>query len=185
MIQLGKYYRDIDGNVGKCISDKANELLVNGWSLDSRGLTHGGELRVVAEVQVTDVLPFPLIAGNQYELDSGEVVTLQDDKHWSGFACSTLMPFAFISSTNATFHVTPHGVALSGDCDNGVTRRIVRPHVPAPPIERLEKWRKDSYIIGHKPLAKLEEETKVRLAELDAIIAAFKAADRPVVKRES
>jgi hypothetical protein len=159
-IQAGKYYRRRDGQVaGPAVNrddpGTSYPWIVAGCFYTDDGAydcyTPGHHYDLIAEVTVTDCLPFELRAGGKYETvkpdgTPGEVVTLAD----AGFG-SYLQNRAYPFSCQAgRTYVTPNGEGRN--YVNGVTcLRITAPYVAPPPTiaERLEKslelfgdWRK-------------------------------------------
>lgn len=165
-IELGKWYRDEDGAVGKAKAD-GNWFSVCGWIVNDEGTSRSGAKRILSEVTVTDVLPFELVAGKEYETVSpdgkpGPVVELV--KATEGDYYLDALPFRF--GCAASFcGVTAQGMIVPKYADYEMRGyRIVREHVSPTPIERLEKWRAEW--IGSTYQMKLDG--------LDAIIADLK-----------
>jgi hypothetical protein len=161
-IQAGKYYRRRDGEVigpAKHRGDKGSSYQ---WNVSGNYYTDDGRYQacgpdspydLIAEVTVTDVLPFELKAGGKYETVNpdgtvGPVVELARTSYAYGYLREAF-PFSHGSPTEVVFD--RHGCGFQLDArvtpDSYRCFRITAPYVAPPPttVERLEAWR-DRYV---------------------------------------
>jgi hypothetical protein len=160
-IQAGKYYRRRDGEVIGPATTRTDKGSSYQWTVGGLFFTDDGRYQargpdcdydLIAEVTVTDVLPFELKAGEKYEtvkMDGapGPVVTLKNTTTMrSGFL--RLLPFESCAQGASLFFMA-NGQGI--DADSSDKFCITAPYVAPPPTiaERLEKslelfgdWRK-------------------------------------------
>jgi hypothetical protein len=150
-IQAGKYYRRRDGRI--CGPAKLAETSnTYRWNLggnlfadDGRWSSYRKDLDLIAEVTVTDVLPFELKAGEKYETvkpdgTAGEVLTLGPARGTPGE--KRIIPFTAYTAgdSDRSWHVTQDGSCVRY-YDMVDDLRITAPYIAPPPTitERLEK----------------------------------------------
>jgi hypothetical protein len=150
-IQAGKYYRRRDGEVIGPATTRTDKGSSYQWTVGGLFFTDDGRYQargpdcdydLIAEVTVTDVLPFELKAGERYETvkpdgTPGPVVTLHSPR-WNTKLIGRYMPFA--NYIPATSYITVNGDIF--DMDGKPLGRITAPYVePKPPTmaERLEQ----------------------------------------------
>jgi hypothetical protein len=156
-IQAGKYYRRRDGEVigpAKHRGDKGSSYQ---WNVSGNYYTDDGRYQacgpdspydLIAEIEVRDVLPFELKAGEKYEtvkVDGapGPVVTLKNTTTMrSGFL--RLLPFESCAQGASLFFMA-NGQGI--DADSSDKFCITAPYIAPPPTiaERLEAWRKSNF----------------------------------------
>jgi hypothetical protein len=148
-IQEGKYYRRRDGQVTGPVILRSGETyrhVTGGYSYTPNGEYNVGaddDRDLIAEVTVTDVLPFELKAGERYDTVNadgtpGPVVALRRP-HYSSHALYREVPFvADGHAISIAAFVTRHGELFSSDEWLG---RITAPYIAPPPTiaERLER----------------------------------------------
>jgi hypothetical protein len=148
-IQAGKYYRRRDGQVTGPVILRSGETyrhVTGGYSYTPNGEYNVGatdDRDLIAEVTVTDVLPFELKAGGKYctvkpDGSEGPVVTLRRPSY-SAESLYRAVPFT------ANYEGKSHFVKSCGEVFSydGTEFHITAPYVePKPPTiaERLEKW---------------------------------------------
>jgi hypothetical protein len=182
-IQAGKYYRRRDGQVTGPVILRSGETyrhVTGGYSYTPNGEYNVGatdDRDLVAEVTVTDVLPFELKAGEKYETvkpdgTPGEVVTLATSTFGSHLH-NRVYPF---SCQAGRTYVTPNGEGRN--YVNGVTcLRITAPYVAPPPTtserlaEVLAAWNKTL-----TPLSCVAEH-KALITKAEGILADLKAQE--------
>jgi hypothetical protein len=161
-IQEGKYYRRRDGQVAGPAVNRDDPGTNYPWIVAGRFYTDDGaydcytpghHYDLIAEVTVTDVLPFELKAGGKYETVKpdgtvGPVVELARTSYAYGYLREAF-PFSHGSPTEVVFD--RHGCGFQLDArvtpDSYRCFRITAPYVAPPPttVERLEAWR-DRYV---------------------------------------
>lgn len=142
-IIVGRYYELSTGEVGmaKSAVNREYPFVIASWNFNEEGKNLSGACRLVREVHVTPVLPFELVAGQEYDLDNGEVVTLieysDESQVWR-----ERMPFRVNGRHGYRHNVGRDGVLLHSQSSAPlVGRRIVAPHRKPSLSERLEKLR--------------------------------------------
>lgn len=149
-IQEGRYYRRRDGLlVGPMIAngDLFYPAHTRYWNYDSRGVykqSNVGGANIIAEVIVTEALPFELRAGGKYNTtkpdgSAGPVVTLSKNT----FGHRVISPFQWSDGHGGLYLVLPDG--LMRRYELGDELRITSEYIDPPPtpIERLESALKE------------------------------------------
>jgi hypothetical protein len=180
-IQEGKYYRRRDGQVAGPAVNRDDPGTNYPWIVAGRFYTDDGaydcytpghHYDLIAEVTVTDVLPFELKAGGKYETVKpdgtvGPVVELLTGI----FSCPGVRGFIpFQCGRNRDLLITRDGFVF-GNYMAGTEYRITAPYVAPPPTiaERLEAWMKGyvERVCNHHEWS----------SELAAIVADLKAKE--------
>jgi hypothetical protein len=147
-IKTGGYYRRRDGQVVGPAENRNDPGTSYPWVVGGRFYTDDGaydqfsplhSYSLIAEVTVTDVLPFELKAGEKYETakpdgSAGPVVELKLAK-WTNKGMRQHLPFTF----DCGYYCDVRGDAFN-DFDPDSFLRITAPYIAPPPTiaERLE-----------------------------------------------
>jgi hypothetical protein len=146
-IQAGDFCECDEGEAiyraARCDTLLGDRLRLGGYTVNDDGTGVVTKRQIVTRiVAVTPILPFELKAGQKYDLDNGEVVTLENHINVrEGYKHLAPFQFRVVVAGKAHYYiVTPDGLCVESD-DSKQIARIVAEHVePKPPTnaEKLE-----------------------------------------------